>query len=156
MAISLSDNLRISAPKPTDDRTGPWPSVTAALQADVLRSAYRVKGLTVVIEANGVSEEWWFRDGVADADLVRKGPGSGSTMGVGVWFGNVLPIGGPYGATKKILITKNGVDYWMPLMPTTNVPNPAGVVDIIGPFSATHKMRVSTDNGEYEIPLQRV
>ena len=45
MAINLNDNILVNAPKPSDDRYGPWSSVSDA-NSNVM-SSNRYIGLTV-------------------------------------------------------------------------------------------------------------
>jgi len=70
MAVAFTDNLSIGQPKPADSRyfngLSPWAS-TSAVTTGIL-STVRYRGLTVNI--NGV--EYWFKDGVANSDLVVK------------------------------------------------------------------------------------
>ena len=77
MAITLNDNLSIQAPKGVDSRFGPFVNTTIALSS--VASAVRFQGLTLGINsanasANGGNTviEYWFRDGIADGDLVYK------------------------------------------------------------------------------------
>lgn len=70
MAINLSDSIRVGQQKPIDDKyynqLVPYISVTEA--NSLLPSAIRYKGLTVNV--NGV--EYWYKDGITNADLVEK------------------------------------------------------------------------------------
>ena len=68
--IELSAGIVVGSNKPIDAKYGPYASTAAALAA--IGSALRHKGLTVGIEASGAVVEYWFRDGVANADLVEK------------------------------------------------------------------------------------
>ena len=70
--IELSAGIIVGSNKPIDSKYGPHASTTAAL-ADI-GAALRHKGLTVGIETAGQVVEYWFRDGVADGDLVEKAP----------------------------------------------------------------------------------
>lgn len=72
MAISLNDNILTNAPKPSDSRYGNFTSVANALSA--VGSGIRYQGLTIGIVTGGVVEDYWFRDGIADGDLVIKTP----------------------------------------------------------------------------------
>jgi hypothetical protein len=70
MAISLNDNLQIQAGKHVDNKYGPYTSLSTALATIV--SFQRVRGLTVgVIQGTSV-KEYWFKDGIADSNLVEK------------------------------------------------------------------------------------
>ena len=73
MAIDFNDNLQIRAPKPIDDRFGPW-STTAEALANIPRP-YRYIGLVVNID--GI--DYWFDGGVDDEYLVEKQYGSGTS-----------------------------------------------------------------------------
>jgi hypothetical protein len=68
--IELSAGIVVGANKPVDAKFGPYASTAAAL-ADI-GSTLRYKGLTVGIENAGQVVEYWFRNGVANADLVEK------------------------------------------------------------------------------------
>ena len=68
--IELSAGIVVGANKPVDAKFGPYASTAAAL-ADI-GTTLRYKGLTVGIETGGQVVEYWFRDGVANADLVEK------------------------------------------------------------------------------------
>lgn len=73
--IELSAGIVVGGNKPVDAKFGPYASTAAAL-ADI-GSTLRYKGLTVGIENAGQVVEYWFRNGVANADLVEKIPTSG-------------------------------------------------------------------------------
>ena len=68
--IELSAGIVVGANKPVDAKFGPYASTAAAL-ADI-GTTLRYKGLTVGIETGGQVVEYWFRDGVANSDLVEK------------------------------------------------------------------------------------
>jgi hypothetical protein len=68
--IELSAGIVVGANKPVDAKYGPYASTAAAL-ADI-GLTLRYKGLTVGIETGGQVVEYWFRNGVANADLVEK------------------------------------------------------------------------------------
>lgn len=82
MSILLNDNVNVAAPKPTDHRYGPYATVAAALAAIVPSSRYT--GLTVGITTGGITEDYWFRVGIADVDLVVK-----TTSGVTEYYRHV-------------------------------------------------------------------
>lgn len=77
MAILINDNYSLQATKPFDARymniSTPWTSCAAVIAAI---PTYRYQGLTVNI--NG--EEWWWRDGIADGDLIPKVLGGSSNL----------------------------------------------------------------------------
>jgi hypothetical protein len=68
--IELSAGIVVGAAKPIDAKYGPYASTAAAL-ADIT-SALRYKGLTIGIESGSAVVEYWFRDGIANADFVEK------------------------------------------------------------------------------------
>lgn len=71
MAIILNDNLDIRAPKSTDNRYvngGVFPYISVAEVTSTIPESYRHIGLTVNIQG----EEYWFKEGVTDSDLVLK------------------------------------------------------------------------------------
>jgi len=74
MAILINDNYTPKAPKPIDDRYGPYASTTAALAA--VASTDRHKGLTLGILNNGSVVEYWFRDDITNTSLIIKDGGS--------------------------------------------------------------------------------
>ena len=82
MAITLNDGLKINAPRATDMRygkltsgkTAPYPSKAEALA--LIPVPYRHVGLTI----NIANEEWWWKMGVNDEDLVIKSSASGGTV----------------------------------------------------------------------------
>ena len=72
MAIALNDNIITNAPKPSDARYGNFADIATAL-AEV-GAGIRYQGLTVGILTGGTVEEYWFKNGIADGDLVIKTP----------------------------------------------------------------------------------
>lgn len=70
MAIILNDNIRVSAPKATDYKYGPWNSISDA-QTNV-ESAFRFQGLTQGILVDGAIVEHYYRDGITNAQLIPK------------------------------------------------------------------------------------
>jgi hypothetical protein len=76
MAISINDNLGVQANKPLDDRYGPYTEAdeAAAILAanNAVPSARRFRGLVVGLNINGVISEYWYKDGVANENLVSK------------------------------------------------------------------------------------
>jgi hypothetical protein len=70
MAIRLNDNLNIEAPKPADERYGPYANTAAALSAVLTYRRYQ--GLVVGIQVDGSIVDYWFRDGIDDLDLIIK------------------------------------------------------------------------------------
>lgn len=80
MAIVLNDNILNRSPKDLNDKTGvfeagvwrPYLSTSEALANPKLNIAYRNRGLTIYIEKNGTLTEYWWRDGIADNQLIEK------------------------------------------------------------------------------------
>jgi hypothetical protein len=71
-----------------DARYGPWATLNEALTS--FNSGLRFRGLTVAVLSGTGVIEYWFRDGVADNNLILKNTGSGG----GVLPGNVILDGG--------------------------------------------------------------
>lgn len=70
MAIPLSDNIQNNSNKPDSNKYGPYASVADAKSAVV--QAYRHLGLTVGITSGLGIKEYWWKNGILDADLVDK------------------------------------------------------------------------------------
>lgn len=76
MSININDNFNVSAPLPIDNRYGngsslPFVSYTSTSSANAaIPSGKRYIGLTVIIGTPIV--EYWYRDGILDANLVPK------------------------------------------------------------------------------------
>jgi len=98
MAINLNDNIAVLGAKPTDarylDNLTPYASVGAAETAIAANKRYT--GLTVNIDG----EEYWFKDGIENGDLVQKALGgtsnlSGATNGLSLVCSNTyVALGG--------------------------------------------------------------
>jgi len=78
MAIILNDNLQINAGKPVDSKylnatNTPYSAITEVNSA--ISVSYRYSGLTV----NILGEEYWYKDGITDGDLIPKSLGGGGT-----------------------------------------------------------------------------
>ena len=79
--IEISAPLLVGVNQPVDVKFGPYATTAAALAA--IGSTLRYKGLTVGIEENGQVVEYWFRDGVANSNLIVKiSPASGQVTGL--------------------------------------------------------------------------
>jgi hypothetical protein len=98
MAINLSDNIKVQAPKPADSRylniTVPYTGTTEVNM--LIPSGERFPGLTVLIngtQTGGVNKEYWYKIGVADVDLVLKSLGGTSVL---------------TGATNGLTLVKSG------------------------------------------------
>lgn len=90
MSIVFNDNIENRTPKALDDQTGvfeggiwrPWNSILEAVESDKLNIAYRNIGLTICITVEGVTTEYWWRDGINDDQLVRKESNSGQYFNI--------------------------------------------------------------------------
>jgi hypothetical protein len=80
MAITLNDNLQVQANKNIDNRYGPYNSLTQALTS--IAAFQRSRGLTVGVIEEGLLKEYWFKDGVSDADLVEKNSVSKNSVSI--------------------------------------------------------------------------
>jgi hypothetical protein len=69
MSIILNDNFNTQFPKPIDNRYGPYDTIAEALAA--IPSYRRYIGLTIGINPDNIEEYWW-KDGLLDVDLVAK------------------------------------------------------------------------------------
>lgn len=112
MAINLSDNIKVQAPKPADSRylniTVPYTG-TSQVNA-IIPSGERYLGLTVLIngpETGSINKEYWYKDSVGDLFLIVKTMGgtsvlSGATNGLHlINSGTTVSLGG--------LLTQNTV-----------------------------------------------
>ena len=70
MAIKLTDNLRVGQQKPVDDKyfNGLVPYISTSQVNTLIPKAVRHIGLTVNINR----EEYWYKDGIEDSNLVLK------------------------------------------------------------------------------------
>jgi hypothetical protein len=76
MALTnINDNFQLDAPKHLDNRTGNYASVAAANAA--IPEPFRVQGLEVVVITAGQAVKYYYRDGVADEDLIIMPTGGG-------------------------------------------------------------------------------
>lgn len=90
MSIVFNDNIENRTPKALDDQTGvfeggiwrPWNSILEAVESDKLNIAYRNIGLTICITVDGVTTEYWWRDGINNDQLVRKESNSGQYFNI--------------------------------------------------------------------------
>jgi hypothetical protein len=71
--IQLTDNLRINKNAPVDDRMGVFASLAEALST--IASDRRYLGLSVIINSGDGAHEYWFKDGILNADLIIKSTG---------------------------------------------------------------------------------
>lgn len=70
MAVNFTDNVRVGQQKPIDDKyfNGLVPYISTTEANDLIKWKVRHRGLTVNI--NG--EEYWYKDGIEDENLVLK------------------------------------------------------------------------------------
>jgi hypothetical protein len=68
--IQLSSGVLVGQPVPLDAKFGPYNSTADALNDIAL--GLRYQGLTVGIKSGGSVVEYWFKDGVSDANFVEK------------------------------------------------------------------------------------
>lgn len=109
MAILINDNYKLSANKPFDDRylniSTPWISCEEAILGI---PTYRYTGLTINISG----DEYWWKDGVNDNDLILKTLG-GATNGL-TKIGGEIKLGGTLTGDTTIIdsrITPLGIVY---------------------------------------------
>lgn len=92
MALTINDTIQNNSGKPIDAKYGifasgsfrPYTSTTEA--NTTVNSAYRSIGLTVLVG----TQEYWYRDGVADGNLIVKTPGSGTVSSIST--GSLSPL----------------------------------------------------------------
>ena len=116
MAISLSDNLQINFPKPTDARlyNNLTPYTSLAQVTGSIDINYRFLGLTVLVSSSTEIAEYWWKNGVTNNDLILKTAGAGTflTTASNVNNGNVLTISKSDGSSYQITIdTGSGQTY---------------------------------------------
>ena len=80
MPITLNHNIDLASSKPLDKRYGPYNSVVTAVAT--IPAFKRFQGLTVGIIVQGAVVDYWFRNGVADADLILKTIGGDGSSGI--------------------------------------------------------------------------
>jgi hypothetical protein len=80
MAIILNDNIDTRAPKPSDNRYGPYASTAAALAS--IPAYQRYVGLTVGV-GNPIAE-WWFDNSLTLVLKTSSGTVTGITAGTGI------------------------------------------------------------------------
>lgn len=82
MAINLSDNILAKTTAPGDAKYGPYTGADLAAAKSAattyLQASFRYEGLTVglIVGSNDIVE-YWFKGGVADANLILKQSGGG-------------------------------------------------------------------------------
>jgi hypothetical protein len=79
--INLTDNFNLNKPAHLDARVGPWESVNDAT-ANVPFDQREI-GLTIVVFDGSMAEEYWWKDGLTNGDLVVKSTGGGGVVAWG-------------------------------------------------------------------------
>ena len=118
MAIKLTDNLRVNQQKPVDDKyfNGLVPYTSTSQVNTLIPKAVRHIGLTVNINR----EEYWYKDGIEDSNLVLKITNSdtsnfvtytGATQDVNIgahYFESSAGFKTPNGTPNKALTSNGG------------------------------------------------
>ena len=75
MAIALTDNIRVGAQKPIEDKyfNGLFPYTSVSQAENLIAIGVRFIGLTVNIN----TDEYWFKNAITNGSLILKGGGSG-------------------------------------------------------------------------------
>ena len=75
MAIALTDNIRVGAQKPIEDKyfNGLFPYTSVSQAENLIAIGVRFIGLTVNIN----TDEYWFKNAITNGSLILKGSGSG-------------------------------------------------------------------------------
>jgi len=117
-----------------DARYGPWPTFNDALTG--FNSAVREKGLTVAVSGVGGNiVEYWYRDGIADNDLILKIPD--------IQPGDIIPSVTNYLSTNNVLISS---------LTITNTFLDVNSLTIFGNISGNNS-NVSFNEGNAGIPI---
>ena len=169
MAIIVNDNFEQFAPKPLDDRYGPWTSTTQA--NDSILIANRHIGLTVgiltgdtsysggrYVTASGGTVEYWYYTGITDLDLVIKinegfdgtsgSSGSSGTSGSSGSSGTSGSSGssgtsgssGSSGTSGEGLCNKYKVD--------ANLPNANGEIQFVNGLTSATQINIFDTNAD--------
>jgi hypothetical protein len=143
MAIILNDNVDTRAPKPTDNRFGPYTTTAAALAG--IPEYQRYVGLTVGVGTPIV--EWWFDSTLTLVLKTTSGTVTGITAGTGISItGTVNPtisVTTPTQLTTNLsvdVIADGASDVKYPSVKATKTyvdANVAGLLDDRGNFPAT-------------------
>jgi hypothetical protein len=143
MAIILNDNIDTRAPKPTDNRFGPYTTTAAALEG--IPAYQRYVGLTVGVGTPIV--EWWFDSTLTLVLKTTSGTVTGITAGTGISItGTVNPtisVTTPTQLTTNLsidVIADGASDVKYPSVKATKTyvdANVAGLLDDRGNFPAT-------------------
>ena len=75
MPQRIPDNFEVRKPRLLDNKEGPWSSVEEATL--YITKDIRAQGQVVKILNAGSIEEWWWKDGIEDIDLIAKVSGGG-------------------------------------------------------------------------------
>lgn len=108
MSISINDNILSNSPKLLDARQGPFNSVSEALTT--VTSTLRQVGLLIVINIAGQTTLYWFKNGVADSDLVPFSSGGSGSIEQYINFAS-FPVTGQVDIIYIDLTTNNSY-YW--------------------------------------------
>jgi len=84
MAITLNDNIKINAGKPSESKylsTGNTAYTSISAVNAAIPIAERYIGLTVLIDSGATTIEYWYKAGVTDGDLIEK------------MYNTIIPIG---------------------------------------------------------------
>ena len=85
--LQLPFGIQPVNPTPVDAWSGPYSAATAQEAVDAanaaIPAAIRYQSMEVRLIVGGVSKKYWYRDGIADADLVEFASGPGSSGGSG-------------------------------------------------------------------------
>jgi hypothetical protein len=144
MAIILNDNIDTRAPKPTDNRFGPFTTTTEALVN--IPEYQRYVGLTVGVGTPIV--EYWFDSTLTLVLKTTSGTVTGITAGIGINIGGtaeapIISVTSPTQLTTNIstdVITDGASDIKYPSVKATKTyvdANVAGLLDDRGNFPAT-------------------
>lgn len=75
MSIKLNDSVRVQGAKPVEDKTlnNGVPYSTVAEARSLIAKTDRYPGLPVIVKnLNGGNDEWWWKEGVEDSNLIVK------------------------------------------------------------------------------------
>lgn len=122
-------------PKPVDNRTGRWngtawvPYTTTSAANDSINSAYRHRGLTVMIGTPSNFTEYWYHNGVANGDLALKFSGGGGGAGTVTSVAVTVPSG--FSVSGSPITTSGTFAITAPGNATTQYINGAGGASLV-------------------------
>lgn len=94
MAIKLNDSVRVQGAKPVEDKMlnngVPYSSVAQA--KNTIAKTDRYQSLTVIVNNGTSNEEWWWKDGVEDINLISKFSEEKDTLADVVNRGRISPL----------------------------------------------------------------